>query len=64
MRTLRVTDVARELGCSKNWLRPAESRGRIPEARRDLNRWRWYTEEDLETIRNTMFPEDNGIAEK
>ena len=64
MRVLRVNEAAREIGISETRLRRSELEGRIPRARRDVNGWRYYTEEDLEAIRNTMFPEDNGIAEK
>jgi DNA-binding transcriptional MerR regulator len=51
-----VSRAARALGCSERWLRQAEAKGRIPKARRDLNGWRFYTEEDIERIRELLFP--------
>jgi len=52
----RVSETARELGISEAWLRRAEKRGRIPKARRDLNKWRVYSQEDLELIRTLLLP--------
>ena len=52
---LRVNQVARALGCSETWLRSAEQRGRIPKARRDLNGWRYYTEQDIENLRAVLL---------
>lgn len=57
-RTLRVSEVARELGRSERWLREAERKGKIPKARRDLNRWRVYTEEDIERLKALLVPRD------
>ena len=56
MKLFRVSETARELGISEAWLRRAEKRGRIPEARRDLNQWRVYSQEDLELIRTLLWP--------
>ena len=56
MKLLRVSETARELGISEAWLRRAEKSGRIPEARRDLNQWRVYSQEDLELIRTLLWP--------
>lgn len=53
---LRVAQVARELGCSERFLREGEKRGRLPRARRDLNSWRVYTEEDIERLRELIVP--------
>lgn len=55
-RVLRVAEAARELGCSERWLREAEKKGKLPKARRDLNRWRVYTQEDVEHIRQLLLP--------
>jgi len=55
-RTLTVTEAARELGRSERWLRDAEAKGKIPKARRDLNNWRVYTEEDIAKIRQLLVP--------
>ena len=56
MRLLRVNQAARELGISEAWLRRAEKSGRIPQARRDVNGWRVYTEEDVVALRQVLFP--------
>ena len=60
MRLFKVHEVARELGCSENWLRRSEQRGRIPRARRDMNGWRVYTEEDVAILREILFPVGAG----
>ena len=57
-KTLRVSEVARALGRSERWLREAEAKGKIPRARRDLNRWRVYTEDDLERLEALLAPRD------
>ncbi len=56
-RTLTVSQAARELGRSEKWLRTAESEGKIPKARRDLNGWRVYTLEDIEALRALLVPQ-------
>lgn len=54
---MTVSEAARELGRSADWLREAEKRGRLPKARRDsTNRWRIYTEEDIERLRELIVP--------
>lgn len=55
-RIFTVSEAARELGRSERWLRDAEKLGKIPKARRDLNSWRVYTEEDLEHLRQLLAP--------
>lgn len=55
-RVLRVAEVARELCCSERFLREAEKRGKLPRAKRDLNGWRVYTEDDLEHLRKILIP--------
>ena len=61
-RILRVSEAARRLSCSERWLRDAEAKGKIPKARRDLNNWRIYTEEDVQRITALLIPKskDNG----
>lgn len=56
MRTYTVSQAARELGVSEKWLREAEMRGRIPKARRNLNNWRVYTEDDIEHLKQLLVP--------
>ena len=55
-KVFRVAEVARELGCSEAFLREAEKKGKLPKARRDLNSWRVYTEEDLKRLRELLVP--------
>ena len=55
-RLLTISEAARQLGCSVEWLRTAEDRGKIPSARRDMNSWRRYSLDDVETLREVMFP--------
>ncbi|WP_084362532.1 MerR family transcriptional regulator [Rubrobacter radiotolerans] len=51
-RTYRISEAARELGISAEWLRTGEKRGFFPPARRDpKNGHRYYTQEDLERLR-------------
>ena len=56
MNYLRVNEVARMLGISEAWLRRADGRGHIPQARRDVNGWRIYSPEDVDSIRECLFP--------
>ena len=53
---LRVSQVARLLGCSETWLRRAEGQGMIPWAKRDWNGWRYYTMDDVEALENILLP--------
>ena len=53
---LRVAEIARELGCSERFLREGEKRGKLPKARRDLNGWRVYTQDDLEQLKKILIP--------
>jgi DNA-binding transcriptional MerR regulator len=48
--TYRVSEAARLLGISAEWLRVGERRGVFPPARRDRNGHRYYTEEDIERM--------------
>ena len=50
--TYRISEAARELGISVEWLRKGEMRGFFPPALRDRNGHRYYTEEDMERMRN------------
>lgn len=59
-RVLRVAEAARELGVSERWLREAEKKGKLPKARRNLNSWRVYTEEDLQRLRELLVPNIEG----
>ena len=47
IRLPQVADVAREPSYSERFLREAEKKGKIPRAKRDLNGWRVYTQEDI-----------------
>lgn len=55
-RYLKVSEVARQLGCSTEWLRGAERTGKIPAAKRDINGWRVYSEKDIEKIEALLAP--------
>jgi len=48
----RISEAAHELGISIVWLRVGEKRGFFPPAHRDRNGHRYYTEEDIERMRN------------
>jgi len=50
--TYRISEAARELGISIEWLRAGEKRGFFRPALRDHNGHRYYTEEDIERVRN------------
>jgi DNA-binding transcriptional MerR regulator len=55
-----VSEAARELGLSAEWLRQGEKRGALPPARRDRRGHRFYTSEDLERLRNRRLAERDG----
>ena len=57
-RQMRVNEAARELQVSESWLRRAESKGRIPKARRDMNGWRIYSRADIAVLRLILIPEE------
>ena len=50
--TYRISEAARELGISAEWLRVGEKRGYFPLALRDRNGHRYYTEDDIERMSN------------
>lgn len=60
-RVFTVSETARELGRSERWLREAEAKGKIPRARRDLNRWRVYTREDIERLKQLLVPTSDEV---
>ncbi len=60
MELMTVSKAARRLGVSERWLREAEAKGRIPKARRNLNRWRVYTEVDLQRLSQLLIPRVKG----
>jgi DNA-binding transcriptional MerR regulator len=47
-----ISEAARELSLSAEWLREGEKRGALPLARRDRNGYRYYTPSDIERLRN------------
>jgi DNA-binding transcriptional MerR regulator len=55
-----ISEAARELGLSAEWLRQGEKRGSLPLARRGRNGYRYYTSEDIERLRNRRLLEHNG----
>ena len=59
-KTYTVSEAARELGLSAEWLREGEKRGSLPVARRDRNGYRLYTEQDLSRLRNRRLLDCDG----
>jgi DNA-binding transcriptional MerR regulator len=55
-----ISEAARELGLSAEWLRKGEKRGVLPPARRDRNGHRYYTAEDIERLRNRRLWRRDG----
>jgi DNA-binding transcriptional MerR regulator len=53
----RISEAARELSLSAEWLREGEKRGALPLARRDRNGYRYYTRADIERLRNRRLLE-------
>ena len=53
---MRCAGVARELGISADWVRRAEREGKIPPVRRDLHGHRRFRPEDVERLRQILFP--------
>jgi DNA-binding transcriptional MerR regulator len=52
-----ISEAARQLGLSAQWLREGEKRGVFPPAKRDKNNFRYYLPEDLEALRNRRLLE-------
>lgn len=61
--TYRISEAARELGISAEWLRAGEKRGFFPPANRDRNGHRYYTQEDMNRLRNRRKPYARGAAD-
>ena len=55
-----ISEAARELGLSAEWLRQGEKRGSLPPARRDRNGYRFYTAEDIERLHNRRWLKIGG----
>jgi DNA-binding transcriptional MerR regulator len=55
-----ISEAARELGLSAEWLRQGEKRGVLPPARRDRNGYRYYTPEDILRLRNRRLLGSDG----
>ncbi len=58
--TYTISQAARELGLSADWLRRAERRGSLPPARRDRHNYGYYTEGDLERLRSCRLRRPGG----
>lgn len=56
----RISEAARELGLSTEWLRKGEQRGSLPLAERDRNGHRFYTSKDIERLCIRRFLERDG----
>jgi DNA-binding transcriptional MerR regulator len=59
-RSYSISEAARELGLSADWLRQGERRGSLPPAKRDRNNYRYYTLEDLARLGNRRLLERDG----
>ena len=59
-RIYSISEAARELGLSAEWLRKGEKRGTLPQAKRDRNGYRYYTPEDIERLRNRRLVRGDG----
>lgn len=53
---MRIHEVARVVGVSRDTLVRWERAGRIPRAPRDVNRHRRYTAQDVTRLRNLIYP--------
>ena len=62
-RTYTISEAARELSLSAEWLRQGEKRGSLPPARRDRNNHRYYTDEDIERLRNRRLQSAEEVLE-
>ena len=56
MRLMTISEVARELGISVDWLRRAEKVGTIPRARRRVSGWRVYSADEVERLKSLLIP--------
>jgi DNA-binding transcriptional MerR regulator len=54
-----ISEAARKLSLSAEWLREGEKRGALPLARRDRNGYRYNTLADIERLRNRRLLERN-----
>jgi DNA-binding transcriptional MerR regulator len=55
-----ISEAARELDLSAEWLRQGEKRGSLPPAKRDRNNHRYYTAGDLECLHNRRLLGHHG----
>ena len=58
--SMRIGGAAKRHGASTSWLRKLERQGKIPRAARDRNGHRRYTPEDIERIRQVIYPSDEA----
>lgn len=61
-RTYRIGELAKELDRSTLTIKKWEAKGLIPSARRDSRGWRFYTEDDVNEIKNVL--EEHGYFVK
>ena len=54
-----ISEAARKLSLSAEWLREGEKRRALPLARRDRNGYRYHTQADIERLRNRKLLERN-----
>lgn len=58
---LTVSQVARELGMSVDWMRKAAKRGTIRPAKRHSCGWRLYSPDDVIVLKHLLLSEDREI---
>jgi len=51
---LRITDIVKATGLSKSTLIRYEAEGKLPRAKRDGRKWRYYTEHERDHIVTTL----------
>ena len=58
--TFSISEAARELGLSADWLRRGEKGGSLPTAKRDRNGHRYYNAEDIQQLRHRRLIKRNA----
>ena len=53
-KNLTIFDIAKATGLAKSTLIRYEDEGKIPKAKRDGRKWRWYTAQDRDEIVKTL----------
>jgi DNA-binding transcriptional MerR regulator len=59
---VRISEIARQLGVSADWLRQLERLGRIPRAPRDVNGHRRFRADDVGRLRDLLYPAPPNVS--